>query len=70
MYKLQKDIALFLQKKNKSKDDLFHLKGLLQRIEFMEKLLNDIPNELFYQFLNEMSYKRSTEKEVIITFGN
>ena len=36
----------------------------------MEKLLNDIPNELYSQFLNEMSYRTTTEKEVIITFGN
>ena len=64
------DIALFLRKKNKSNEDLFHLKQLLQPYEFMEKLLNNIPNEFCSQFLKEMNHRRAIENEVITSFGN
>ena len=65
-----KDIASFLQKKNKSNEDLIYLKELLEPFEFMEKLLSNIPNEFCSQFLKEMSHKRVIEKEVITSFGN
>ena len=67
---ITKDITLFLQKANKSNEDLLYLKSLLQNIEVIEKLLNHIPNELSSQFLNQITYRKATKKEVIITFGN